>query len=65
VRPVWPAEPGEPQMSMYLEIEVDDLDEAVAYAVSVGAVAAALQPQRTVRVKLDPAGHPFCRYLGE
>src|SRR4051794_1524990 len=25
VRPVWPAEPGRPQMSMHLEIEVDDL----------------------------------------
>ena len=32
-RPVWPAEAGKPQMAMHLEIEVDDLDEAVAYAV--------------------------------
>jgi len=32
VRPVWPAQPGRPQMSMHLEIEVDDLDEAVAHA---------------------------------
>jgi predicted enzyme related to lactoylglutathione lyase len=65
VRPVWPAEAGKPQMSMHLEIEVDDLDEAVAYAVSVGAEVAAYQPQRTVRVMLDPAGHPFCLYLDE
>lgn len=62
-RPVWPAEPGAPQMSMHLEIEVDDLDEAVAYAVSVGAEVAAFQPQQHVRVLLDPAGHPFCLYL--
>lgn len=63
VRPVWPAEPGKPQMSMHLEIEVDDLDAAVAYAVSVGAELAEFQPQATVRVMLDPAGHPFCLYL--
>jgi len=41
VRPVWPAEPGQPQMSMHLEIQVDDLDEAVAHAVSLGAKVAA------------------------
>jgi catechol 2,3-dioxygenase-like lactoylglutathione lyase family enzyme len=61
-RPVWPAEPGKPQMSMHLEIEVDDLDEAVAYAVGVGAEVATFQPQSNVRVMLDPAGHPFCLY---
>lgn len=63
VRPVWPAVPGEQQMSMHLDIEVDDLDEAVAYAVSVGAEVAEFQPQQTVRVLLDPAGHPFCLYV--
>ena len=65
VRPVWPAAPGRPQMSMHLEIEVDDLEEAVAHAVGVGAVEAAFQPQDTVRVMLDPAGHPFCLYVDE
>jgi len=60
---VWPAEPGQPQMSMHLEIEVDDLDEALAHAVSVGAELAAYQPQPTVRVLLDPTGHPFCLYF--
>src|SRR4051812_20011788 len=45
VRPVWPAEPGRPQMSMHLEIEVDDLDEATAHAVSAGATQAGFQPQ--------------------
>ena len=62
-RPVWPAEEGKPQMSMHLDIEVDDLGEAVAHAVSVGAELAAYQPQETVRVMLDPAGHPFCLYV--
>jgi predicted enzyme related to lactoylglutathione lyase len=63
VRPVWPTKEGEPQMSMHLDIEVDDLDEAVAHAVGLGAEVAAFQPQETVRVMLDPAGHPFCLYL--
>ena len=63
VRPVWPTVPGEPQMSMHLDVEVDDLDHAVRYAVEVGAELAEYQPQKTVRVMLDPAGHPFCLYL--
>ncbi len=63
-RPVWPAVEGEPQMSMHLDIEVDDLIDAVAYAVEVGAELASYQPQERVRVMLDPAGHPFCLYLG-
>ncbi len=63
VRPVWPAVDGEPQMSMHLDIAVDDLEEAVEYAVEVGAELATFQPQDDVRVMLDPAGHPFCLYL--
>jgi catechol 2,3-dioxygenase-like lactoylglutathione lyase family enzyme len=63
-RPVWPPEPGRPQKSMHLDIEVDHLDQAVAYALECGAELAGYQPQRTVRVMLDPAGHPFCLYLG-
>ncbi|MFF4891648.1 VOC family protein [Micromonospora chersina] len=63
VRPVWPAGPGDPQMSAHLDIKVDDLDAASAYAVSVGATVADFQPQDDVRVHLDPAGHPFCLYL--
>jgi predicted enzyme related to lactoylglutathione lyase len=62
-RPVWPTQQGEPQMSMHLDIEVDDLDEALAYAIEVGAEVAAYQPQEKVRVMLDPAGHPFCLYV--
>jgi catechol 2,3-dioxygenase-like lactoylglutathione lyase family enzyme len=62
VRPVWPSEPGKPLMMMHLDIEVDGLDEAVAYAVECGAELAPHQPQDNVRVLLDPAGHPFCLY---
>jgi len=61
-RPVWPTVDGKPQMSIHLDIEVDDLEQAVAHAVEVGAEQAAYQPQETVRVMLDPAGHPFCLY---
>src|ERR1700722_4321719 len=63
VRPVWPAGPGDQQMMMHLEIQVDDLAAAVAYAVAQGATLADFQPQDDVRVCLDPAGHPFCLFL--
>ena len=63
MRPVWPTEAGRPQMSMHLDLEVDDLDRAVAHAVECGAELASYQPQETVRVMLDPAGHPFCLYV--
>lgn len=60
--PVWPAGPGDPQMSMHLDFEVDDLDAAAAHAVAAGARLAGFQPQDDVRVFLDPAGHPFCLF---
>ena len=65
VRPVWPSEPGAPLMMMHLDIEVDDLGQAVAHALQVGAELPDFQPQDDVRVLLDPAGHPFCLYLGD
>ena len=63
VPPVWPSEPGKPIMMLHLDLEVDDLDDAVAYAVEVGAALADVQPQEDVRVLLDPVGHPFCLYV--
>ena len=48
--------------TLHLDIEVDNLDEAVGAAVALGATQAAYQPQHDVRVLLDPAGHPFCLY---
>ena len=62
VRPVWPAGPGDQQMMLHLDIEVDDLAEACAHAEAAGATLAEFQPQDNVRVFLDPAGHPFCLY---
>lgn len=60
VRPIWPAGPGDQQMMMHLDIEVDDLAAAGAHAVAAGATLAEYQPQEKVRVYLDPVGHPFC-----
>ncbi len=65
VPPVWPPAEGRQQMMMHLDIEVDDLEAAVADAVEAGARLAEHQPQEDVRVMLDPAGHPFCLYLGK
>jgi predicted enzyme related to lactoylglutathione lyase len=65
VRPVWPAGPGDPRMQLHLDIEVDDLEAAVAHAVAAGAEVAGFQPQDEVRVCLDPAGHPFCLWVGD
>ena len=60
--PVWPPEPGRQGMQLHLEVEVTDLEEAVAHAIELGATLAEHQPQDDVRVMLDPAGHPFCLY---
>lgn len=61
-RPVWPTAPGEQQMMLHLDIEVDDLETGVAWALETGATLAEFQPQEDVRVMLDPAGHPFCLF---
>jgi len=61
--PAWPAEPGQQRQMMHLDIAVDDLPAAIADALALGATLAEFQPQETVRVLLDPAGHPFCLYL--
>lgn len=63
LRPTWPAQEGDQQMQLHLEIRVDDLDGALAHALDCGAELAEFQPQDDVRVCLDPAGHPFCLFL--
>lgn len=65
VRPTWPSGPGDQQMMLHLDIEVEDLDAAGAHAVAAGAILADYQPQDDVRVYLDPAGHPFCLFLAD
>ncbi|MCA1217440.1 VOC family protein [Streptomyces sp. 8L] len=60
VPPVWPGSPGEARMTMHLDIETDDLAEAVGRAIELGAREAGYQPEEDVRVCLDPIGHVFC-----
>src|SRR5205807_2923986 len=63
VPPRWPNLPGEQQMMLHLDIEVDDLETAGEHAIALGARLADHQPQELVRVYLDPAGHPFCLFV--
>ena len=65
VPPVWPSVAGEQQIMTHIDIAVENLEEAVAWAVDAGATLAEHQPQRHVRVMLDPAGHPFCLFPGQ
>ena len=73
VPPVWPQGPGDQQMQLHLDVEVavpDGTTPAVALvtaadrAVALGGRLPEHQPQEDVRVVLDPAGHPFCLFLG-
>jgi len=52
---------------LHLEVEVDDVEAAVARALALGRTAAAWQPPdrdpARLRVVLDPAGHPLCLFV--
>lgn len=58
--PVWPEEEGAQQQMAHLDFAVNDLKQAVAYAVGCGAKIAEKQFSDHWTVMLDPAGHPFC-----
>jgi catechol 2,3-dioxygenase-like lactoylglutathione lyase family enzyme len=62
--PAWPEQSDLQHKMLHFEIEVDDVETAVAHAISAGARVALHQPEdrdpATLRVMLDPAGHPFC-----
>ena len=62
--PVWPERPGSQGKMLHFEVETDDVPTAVAHALAAGAREAPHQPADrnpdTLRVMLDPAGHPFC-----
>jgi hypothetical protein len=62
--PTWPAGPGDQSMMVHLDIAVENLDKGVKFAQGLGAALADHQPQDDVRVMLDPAGHPFCLFVG-
>ena len=61
---VWPSEPGRQHITQHLDVMVNDLEAAVAWAIACGATLAAVQPQSGVRVMRDPHGHPFCLFVG-
>ena len=64
-RPQWPAVEGGQTSTMHLDVGVDDLDGAVAWAIECGATLALVQPRPLEhRVMIDPDGHPFCLCLG-
>ncbi|MFJ6113985.1 VOC family protein [Agrococcus sediminis] len=56
--PDWPGQQHPQQM--HLDVVVDDLEEAEAATLALGATKHEHQPGETFRVFLDPAGHPFC-----
>lgn len=58
--PVWPWETGKQGQMIHLDFYVDNLEEAVQYAIRLGAKQATEQYFRTSRTMIDPAGHPFC-----
>jgi len=62
VPPTWPPVPGRQLMMIHLDFGVDDLEAGVAWALESGASLADAQPQESVRVMLDPEGHPFCLF---
>ncbi|MEU6853346.1 VOC family protein [Actinacidiphila alni] len=56
--PRWPDQ-SVPQQ-FHLDFDVDDLDEAEARLLALGASRPEHQPSEHWRVLTDPAGHPFC-----
>ena len=56
--PVWPDQDIPQQV--HIDVDVDDLDEAEAAVLQLGATKHPHQPGTSFRVFLDPAGHPFC-----
>lgn len=58
VAPTWP-DPAVPQQ-VHIDFDVDDLDEAEAFAVRLGARRVVGAEGAGFRAFLDPAGHPFC-----
>ncbi|MCM0745635.1 VOC family protein [Clostridioides difficile] len=58
--PMWPEKPESQQQMAHMDFAVNDLEEAVQYAIHCGATIAEEQFTDDWRVMIDPAGHPFC-----
>lgn len=65
--PMWPEAASDQHKMMHFELEVDDLEAALATAVAAGGTVAPHQPAdrdaRRLRVVFDPAGHPLCLFV--
>jgi hypothetical protein len=65
--PTWPEQPGQQAKMLHFEVEVDDLEAAVAAAIAAGGAEAPWQPpdrdRARIRIILDPAGHPLCLFV--
>jgi catechol 2,3-dioxygenase-like lactoylglutathione lyase family enzyme len=59
--PEWPG--AEHPQQVHLDFDVPDLDAAEEQVLAAGARKHEVQPGKTFRVYLDPAGHPFCLVL--
>lgn len=58
--PVWPESPEAQQQMAHMDFAVNNLEEAVQYALRCGAIIAEEQFSEDWKVMLDPSGHPFC-----
>ncbi|MDL2253888.1 VOC family protein [Ruminococcaceae bacterium OttesenSCG-928-I18] len=60
--PAWPWEKGRPGQMIHLDfwVPAEELEQAVEYALRLGATMAPAQYYKGSRTLLDPAGHPFC-----
>lgn len=65
--PTYPERRGMQTKMLHFEIEVDDLEAAIATALAAGGTEAPWQPPDRARAHrrtmLDPAGHPLCLFL--
>ena len=65
--PTWPENQGEQTKMFHFEVQVENLEAAVARAIQLGGTEAPWQPPNRnrdrLRVMLDPAGHPLCLFL--
>ncbi len=60
VPPVWPETPDKQQQMAHLDFNAEEMELAVAHAISCGAVKAETQYSDQWTVLFDPEGHPFC-----
>lgn len=64
--PDWPG--AEHPQQLHIDLDVDDIDQAEAEVLALGATKHHHQPVGPYdgfRVYLDPAGHPFCLCFGD